>query len=279
MGPTKEAFLHSRNDTWQLNLSLLTLLELASAYLFAHSIPAGHQPWAVGFLVLLVVLTYFWRPLQSFILLAVGALASSFVYVWLAWSEGNASQLQLIWQQVILIVLGTVTWGLGVYVRGFVEQVETLRARTAELEKFSPQTRLLTLNEFTSEARMAFAIAKRRDEHNVLVWLTLRGFASEGTGSRTSAHLMSMLSEAVLASLRSNIDIAGYLPPGTALILLQNTDENGARIVVDRIMGTLRKEPSLHAETLAQDIAVQVTPLDHDFAAFESALQKGPESA
>jgi len=126
---------------------------------------------------------------------------------------------------------------------------------------------------------MASAIAKRRGEHNVLLWLTLRGFAPEGAAGRTSARLMSILSETILSSMRSDIDIAGYLPPGTALILLQNTDENGARIVVDRIMGALRKEPSLHAETLAQDIAVQVTPLDHDFAAFESALQKGPESA
>jgi len=81
--------------------------------------------------VVLVVLTYFWRPLQSFILLAIGALASSFVYVWLAWNEGSASQLALIEQQVILIVLGTVTWGMGVYVRGFVEEARALRARTA----------------------------------------------------------------------------------------------------------------------------------------------------
>ena len=270
--------MHSRNDTWQLNLSLLTLLELASAYLFARSIPAEHQPWAAGFLVVLVVLAYAWRPLQSFILLAIGALASSFVYVWLAWSEGSAAQLGLIEQQVILIVLGTVTWGMGVYVRGFVEEVRALRTRTAELEKYSPQTRLLTLNEFKNEARMASAIAKRRGERNVLLRLTLRDFALDGAAGRTSARLMSILSEAILSSVRSDFDIAGYLPPHTAVVLLQNTDANGAQILVDRIMATLRKQQSLNAETFERDIAVEIVPLGKDAAAFESALQKGPES-
>lgn len=271
--------MHSKNDAWKLNLSLLTLLELVSAYLFARLVPAAHQPWAAGFLVVLVVLTYFWRPLQSFILLAIGALASSFVYVWLAWNEGSASQLALIEQQVILIVLGTVTWGMGVYVRGFVEEARALRARTAELEKYSPQTRLLTLNEFKNEARMAFAIAKRRGEHDVLLRLTLRGFAPEGAGGRTSARLMSILSETVVSSVRSDIDIAGYLPPNTVLVLLQNTDENGARIVVNRMMAALRKQPSVNAETLERDIAVEIVLLDQDGATFEAALQKEPESA
>lgn len=271
--------MHSKNDAWKLNLSMLTLLELVSAYLFARLVPAAHQPWAAGFLVVLVVLTYFWRPLQSFILLAIGALASSFVYVWLAWNEGSASQLALIEQQVILIVLGTVTWGMGVYVRGFVEEARALRARTAELEKYSPQTRLLTLNEFKNEARMASAIAKRRGEHNVLLRLALRGFAPEGAAGRTSARLMSILSETILSSMRSDIDIAGYLPPNTALVLLQNTDEHGARIVVDRIMAALRKQQSLNAETLERDIAVEIVPLGQDAAALEAALQKEPEIA
>lgn len=261
-----------RKDLYGLNMPLLTSIQLLLFYLFFQIVPDDQKPFMVAFLIALIFVSYFWTLLKSFTLLISGALLSSFYYFWLAWNQARADQLQLIIQQLVFILFATATWGLAVYVKRYMDENKSLKKRVHELEKYNPELGVLTTNEFLDKAQILFTAVKRRKENTVAIKITFQEFPQDASTRKTSKGLMRIISQAVISSVRKEFDIVGYLSQNKLLVLLQNTNEAGANIVIARIREKLASFPNLNSQKLLEDINFEVRSFGDDFESFKEYI-------
>lgn len=262
----------------ELQLSMLTILQLLATYLFARVVPAQEHVWAAVFFVILIVATYSLKMLQSFVLLVAGILVSSFVYVAIAWRNPAAVQSNLILQQLIMISVAVVTWGIGILVRHYLDENSALRKRNAELEKISGEVGLLTMTEFISRAELIFSIAKRRSETAVAARITFKAF-TQGETTLRPAGLLQIIGQAASQSIRKEFDLVGFLPPGTIYILLQNADEHSVHIVIDRMKAILRTNSKVRFDSLQEDLLIEMRSFGSDVNSFkQSVLGSGSDA-
>ncbi|MGB9666894.1 MAG: hypothetical protein ACPL2N_06255 [Candidatus Cryosericum sp.] len=263
-----------KSVVWEL--SLLTILQLSATYLFARFVPVQEQVWAALFFVLLVAATLSLRMLQSFILLIAGIMISSFVYVAIAWRASGVLQGQFIFHQLIIIAVAVTSWAVGIQIRHYLEENGTLKLRNAELEKYSSDIGVLTIAEFMSRADLIFSVAKRKSENVAAVRIRLKGFAQSNQLRKTSTGLLQVVGHAAAQSIRKEFDLAGFQPPDAILLLLQNTDERGVHIVIDRMRKALRSNPTVNFDNLNEDLLFEMRFFGSNAKSFkETVLENG----
>lgn len=259
-----------KSVVWEL--SLLTILQLSATYLFARFVPVREQVWAALFFVLLVGATLSLRMLQSFILLIAGIMISSVVYVVIAWKAPGAFQGQFIFHQLIIIAVAVTSWAVGIQIRHYLEENGALKLRNAELEKYSTDMGVLTIGEFMSRADLVFSIARRRSENAAAVRIRLKGFPQIDQLRKTSTGLLQVVGHAVALSIRKEFDLAGFQPPDEILLLLQNTDERGVHIVIDRIREALKSNPTVNFDKLNEDLSFELRSFGSDAKSFKESV-------
>lgn len=130
-----------------------------------------------------------------------------------------------------------------------------LKEKIQALEKYAGSSQLLTLTEFKSRVKLISTGTKRRNEQNYYV------FASIVTPEKvleTTNSISHIVSEGILSSIRAEFDLVTQVKEEQFLIFLQNTNEAGCQIVIDRLMGKLRNQfnlidPPLICETVLEE--------------------------
>lgn len=257
-----------------LNFLLSTSAQFLLFYLFLKIIPIGLKPLYFAYFFILILLTYFYDNLKSFTFLVAVMLSIAFYYVAKAWISPNEkySQFNMIAQQLIVITLSVFLWVQSIYVKNIVNKNENLERRVKELEKINPETGIMNFREFLDRAEMIYTAIKRRKENGQLIIIKLADI-STGGNLKTSKTLMKLLGEAIIKSIRKNYDIVGIYDSNTFMALLQNTNQFGSEIVINRIKDNISKVSSLNSDELLPDLKFIVKDVDNEFVSFDEIIK------
>jgi GGDEF domain-containing protein len=257
-----------------LNFLLSTSAQFLLFYLFLKIIPIGLKPLYFAYFFILILLTYFYDNLKSFTFLVAVMLSIAFYYVAMAWISPNEkySQFNMIAQQLIVITLSVFLWVQSIYVKNIVNKNENLERRVKELEKINPETGIMNFREFLDRAETIYTAIKRRKENGQLIIIKLADI-STGGNLKTSKTLMKLLGEAIIKSIRKNYDIVGIYDSNTFMALLQNTNQFGSEIVINRIKDNISKVSSLNSDELLPDLKFIVKDVDNEFVSFDEIIK------
>lgn len=174
---------------------------------------------------------------KNFILVLSITLTTGFVLLFYHFFQGStlASQLDYIVQHVLLTASLILIWLLFSTVKRLQEDLTGLKNRITELEKYEGSLHLLTNSEFVNRVQLISTGTKRRGEENYYVLFSL------STTEVTKEAIHHVFSRGLLDAVRAQFDLVTKLADGSYLLFLQNTDENGCQIVVNRLFQALRK--------------------------------------
>ncbi|KEK25420.1 dGTP triphosphohydrolase [Bacillus gaemokensis] len=105
-----------------------------------------------------------------------------------------------------------------------------LQAQVQTLEQYIGETKLLTRNEFERRGLLLEAAMKRRGETGMLVYFSFASFSNY-----TKRSVIDRVATLLLETVRSDFDLVGKYDEKTLVILLQNTNEYGVHIVMQRL--------------------------------------------
>jgi hypothetical protein len=181
---------------------------------------------------------------KNFILILAITLTTGFVLLFYQFFKGAtlASQVDFIIQHVILTASLILIWLLFSTVKNLQAETTELKKRVSQLEKYEGSLHLLTNAEFVNRAQIISTGAKRRGEENYLILFTVT------TTGVTKESLHHVFSQALLSAVRAQFDLVTKLTDGSYLVYLQNTNEKGCHIVVNRLFQSLTK--NLNAKEL-----------------------------
>ncbi|SKA78189.1 GGDEF domain-containing protein, diguanylate cyclase (c-di-GMP synthetase) or its enzymatically inactive variants [Caloramator quimbayensis] len=200
-------------------------------------------------------------------------LSIAFYYVAKAWISPilEYSQLNIIAQQLIVILLSVLLWVQSLYIKNIVSKNEKLERRVQELEKINPEIGIMNFREFLDRAETIYTAVKRRNEAGQLIIIKLTDIAIGN--SKASKTLMRLLGEAIIKSIRKNYDLVGLYNNNTFIALLQNTNEFGSEIVINRIKDNIDKIENLNYDELLNDLNFIVKNVDSTFISFDDFLK------
>ncbi|MCX7885065.1 MAG: hypothetical protein N2448_08570 [Caloramator sp.] len=201
-------------------------------------------------------------------------LSIAFYYVAKAWinPKGKYSQLNIIFQQLTIISLSVFLWIQSLYIKNIVNKNENLERKVKELEKINPEIGIMNFKEFLDRAETIYTAIKRRKEPGQLLIIKLANISTE-ENLKSSKTLMKLLGEAIIKSIRKNYDIVGIYDDNTFIALLQNTNEFGSEIVINRIKDNISKIQSLNYDTLLADLKFVVKNVDNNFISFDEFIK------
>ncbi|MBY0097338.1 hypothetical protein [Mesobacillus maritimus] len=174
---------------------------------------------------------------KNFILVLTITLTTGFVLLFYQFFKGAtlSSQIDYILQHILQTASLILIWLLFSTVKGLQEDVTVLKKRINELEKYEGSFHLLTRQEFKNRVQIISTGTRRRGEENYFVLFTL------SRNDVTKDALDHVFSQVILDTVRAQFDLVTKLEDGSYLLFLQNTDENGCQIVVNRLFQSLRK--------------------------------------
>ncbi len=146
-----------------------------------------------------------------------------------------SSQINFIFQHVLLTVSLIVIWLIFSSVKRLQDEKADLKKRILELEKYEGSFDLLTNSEFVNRTQIISTGTKRRGEENYYIVFTL---STEGLTKESMNHVFS---QALLETVRAQFDLVTKLTNGSYMVFLQNTNEAGCLIVVNRLFQSLKK--------------------------------------
>lgn len=257
-----------------LNFAFSVSAQFLLFYLFLKIIPLRLKPLYIAYFLLLILLTYFYDNLKSFTFLVAFMLSIAFYYVAKAWisPNGKYSQINIIAQQLIVISLSVFLWIQSLYIKNILNKNENLERKVKELEKINPEIGIMNFREFLDRAETIYTAIKRRKETGQLLIIKLADI-SAGGNLKSSKTLMKLLGEAIIKSIRKNYDITGLYNDNTFIALLQNTNEFGSEIVINRIKDNISKVQSLNYDELLPDLKFIVKNVDSNFISFDEFIK------
>jgi diguanylate cyclase (GGDEF)-like protein len=141
-----------------------------------------------------------------------------------------------LWNSAVLLCFLLVVEKLVSHLQGWLEN-EKVEARTDRL------TMLPNLLGFTEQAEKLFGLSARHNRHISLVYLDVDNFRqlNEKFGQREGDDLLRKVGKKIASSLRAS-DVAGRIGKDVFTIALPETDESGARAMVNTLRMTLMQE-------------------------------------
>lgn len=140
------------------------------------------------------------------------------------------------WNAVIRMCFFLITVQIFSYLKIHFD-IGKLQARTDDL------TRLLNVRGFAEHAEKLFGVAARHNRHISLIYIDLDDFRkmNERFGKGEGDKLLQVVGVKIASSLRAS-DVAGRMGSDEFAIVLPETDESGARAMVDTFRPTLLQE-------------------------------------
>lgn len=160
---------------------------------------------------------------------------------------------------------GTVRLGFFLIAVGLLGQLkyhltnEIRRSRTDDL------TNLCNVRGFTEQAEILFGLAVRHGRSVVLAYIDLDNFkqVNDNFGHSEGDKVLSVVGKKISSSLRVT-DVAGRVGGDEFVIVLPETDEYGAKSVLNKLRGTLFQETQKHGWPISFSVGVvSFSPSSH----------------
>lgn len=222
----------SKGTTYLSLFISLLLVDLFILFRFATSI------YSYIFLLIILVATLLMNVLstsKNFIMVLIIIFFLGFTLLSVA-ETTLMSQIILIVEYLLIIGALLIMWLLFSEVKKSDEERRELKIKAKELEKYLGSTNLLTNFEFENRVNLISTGTQRRKEENFYII-----FKSENVHSATDS-LSFLIEKLLLKTVRSDFDLVTKLNDNSYLVFLQNTNETGCSIVVDRLFQLLRSE-------------------------------------
>ncbi|MEG6570625.1 hypothetical protein [Thermoanaerobacterium thermosaccharolyticum] len=237
------------------------------------------KKYFVGFFAVLVILSFLYDSLKSFTFLIAGVFTLAFYLVLINWIKIPNIQVQInsIVYQIIVVFFSVLIWIESIFLKRIVDKNLEMDQRVKELEKYN-EIGVLTFTEFLNKAELIFTSMKRRNENGQLLIFKINKL-DINSKMRTSRTAIKILGETILNSIRKQFDIVGYLNESTLLVLLQNTNSEGCKIVIDRVKKHLSDAPNHNHDNFINNIEIDVMKFTdfHDFKDFIENIDIGSE--
>ncbi|KHG63880.1 dGTP triphosphohydrolase [Bacillus anthracis] len=202
--------------------------------------------------VIVNVLFLFLPDKTAFVLfiLILGTIISVFYLFYQAWLYLWSTSEQ--WQYIITHFLMAANFFI-VYIsthllKKVIHENKELTERVRTLEQYIGESKLLTRQEFERRQALLINAMNRRNETGVMIYFDFTSFSKY-----TKESVMDRVASLLVGTVRADFDLAAKYNNNTLVILLQNTNEAGADIVMNRLKPKM--EQWLAAEAI-QDIKI-----------------------
>lgn len=232
MEKRKWATMQNLLNQFFIFLGLLGSLLLGALVIQEHS-------YFIGMLMMMLsigLISMFIRTLYAFAILLSIILFFAFYHVGISWfMEWDAKQQGMnIGLQSIFTLGAIMAWLSGYAIQKNHHVLQSLYNELALLKRYDENTGILTFNEFVEQAQILFTGMKRRQETGFLVYIHV----NERKAYQIRV-VKDKLSHAILDSIRIKFDLVGLLDANSLILLLNNTSEQGVKIVMERIQKKL----------------------------------------
>lgn len=158
-----------------------------------------------------------------------------------AFSQNHQNEIQILYIYSHLLVTSFVFlyWILLTLLKQTYYENDELRKKVKLLEKYSPNTKVLTNNEFRDQARHMFKLVERHKEE---AWLITLNLVYEN--KKVRENLQDSIERVTLETIRQEYDLVTGTE-GRIYILLISTTIEGAQVLVSRLRDNLKDELNL----------------------------------
>ncbi len=200
--------------------------------------------------VIVNVLFLFLPDKTAFVFFILGTIISVFYLFYQAWLYLWSTSEQ--WEFIITHFLMAANFFI-VYIsthllKKVIHENKELTERVRTLEQYIGESKLLTRQEFERRQALLINAMNRRNETGVMIYFDFTSFSKY-----TKESVMDRVASLLVETVRADFDLAAKYDNNTLVILLQNTNEAGADIVMSRLKPKM--EQWLAAEAI-QDIKI-----------------------
>ncbi|MBL3818920.1 diguanylate cyclase [Bacillus sp. BSL6] len=200
--------------------------------------------------VIVNVLFLFLPDKTAFVFFILGTIISVFYLFYQAWLYLWSTSEQ--WEYIITHFLMAANFFI-VYIsthllKKVIHENKELTERVRTLEQYIGESKLLTRQEFERRQALLINAMNRRNETGVMIYFDFTSFSKY-----TKESVMDRVASLLVGTVRADFDLAAKYDNNTLVILLQNTNEAGADIVMNRLKPKM--EQWLAAEAI-QDIKI-----------------------
>ncbi|HHT7239415.1 MULTISPECIES: diguanylate cyclase [Bacillus] len=200
--------------------------------------------------VIINVLFLFLADKTAFVFFILGTIISVFYLFYEAWLHLWSPSDQ--WEYIITHFLIAANFFI-VYIsthllKKVILENRDLIERVKVLEQYIGESKLLTRQEFERRQALLTTAMNRRNETGIIIYFDFISFSKY-----TKESVMDRVASLLVETVRNDFDLAAEYNSNTLVILLQNTNEAGADIVMNRLQPKMKKW--LAAEAI-QDIKI-----------------------
>ncbi|PFN23776.1 dGTP triphosphohydrolase [Bacillus cereus] len=178
------------------------------------------------------VLFLFLADKKAFVFFILGTIISVFYLFYQAWLHLWSTSDQ--WEYIITHFLMAANFFI-VYIsthllKKVIYENKALTERVRTLEQYIGESKLLTRQEFERRQALLTTAMKRRNETGIIIYFNFTSFSKY-----TKESVMDRVASVLVETVRTDFDLAAEYDSNTLVILLQNTNEAGADIVINRL--------------------------------------------
>ncbi|AJG71275.1 TPA: diguanylate cyclase [Bacillus anthracis] len=226
------------------------ILQILFYFIIVHVTQYEHALIFTIIYVIVNVLFLFLPDKTAFVLFILGTIISVFYLFYQAWLYLWSTSEQ--WQYIITHFLMAANFFI-VYIsthllKKVIHENKELTERVRTLEQYIGESKLLTRQEFERRQALLINAMNRRNETGVMIYFDFTSFSKY-----TKESVMDRVASLLVGTVRADFDLAAKYNNNTLVILLQNTNEAGADIVMNRLKPKM--EQWLAAEAI-QDIKI-----------------------
>ncbi|SNS57971.1 hypothetical protein SAMN05446037_101392 [Anaerovirgula multivorans] len=240
-----------KNSKWQ------TFLHIGQFLLFYitifHFFSSDKQIFFIGQYIIFIILFKILSKRSGFILLiaynlliALGYLFIGFIEMWEA-----LRQLEGIVNHLVLILNIAVLYGFTYIAKSVEEENVELKERVEELTQYIGSSEMLTKQEYKRRSSLIKKAMERRGELGYEIQ-----FSVKEKNLHVQKAVFNTLTNLALATFRNQYDLVGKWSKDSFVVLLQNTDEAGMEIALNRYYTRINEKLNIKEEELIMDIQV-----------------------
>jgi hypothetical protein len=172
---------------------------------------------------------------KNFLYILTISLILGFSYLIFSFVIQSSQQLQieLIVHHLMVTISLIFLWLFFNQIKKIFDENEQLHTRISKLKRFEQTPGLLYFSEFIVRANVILTGIKRRNETSYLIKI------APDVSSEVFESVSYLLTECTLQTIRADYDLVTKKEQ-TLIILLQNTNQTGCKIVLDRLFSLLR---------------------------------------
>lgn len=188
---------------------------------------------------------------QGFVLLIAYILATALAELITALISGWDADIQLraIFHHIVMMFHMVMMYVCLYWLKGLEEENHHLKEQVAVFMKYVGSSKVLTRQEFEERRALVNKAMERRGEKGYEIYFSLESFPVSVCNA-----LLDQLTALAVQTFRERYDLVGKWDDMTFVVLLQNTDEKGMRIAMDRYFLKVRETIRIQEEEIVKEI-------------------------